>query len=130
MYEELVKRLRERSVFLFPHHGESRSYDADLIHEAADAIEELSKQMELEYQSGFADGQIAANRKKSRWIPVAKRLPNEFVSVQAHMTDAGQFPSVREAYLAGGKWYFPALNEYHPVDKWAEFSEPLKEDKT
>ena len=43
MYDELVKRLRERSVFLFPHHGESRNYDADLMHEAADAIEELSK---------------------------------------------------------------------------------------
>lgn len=43
MYDELVKRLRERSVFLFPHHGESRSYDADLMHEAADAIEELMK---------------------------------------------------------------------------------------
>lgn len=42
MYEELVKRLRERSVFLFPHHGESRNYDADLMHEAADAIEELN----------------------------------------------------------------------------------------
>ena len=51
--DELVKRLRERSVFLFPHHGESRSYDADLMHEAADAIEELSE---------------------PRWIPVTERL--------------------------------------------------------
>lgn len=46
MYDELVKRLRERSVFLFPHHGESRSYDADLMHEAADAIEELSAKVD------------------------------------------------------------------------------------
>lgn len=46
MYDELVKRLRERCVFLFPHHGESRSYDADLMHEAADAIEELRQQVE------------------------------------------------------------------------------------
>lgn len=42
-YTELVKRLSERSVFMFPHHGESHSYDADLMHEAADAIEELQK---------------------------------------------------------------------------------------
>ena len=43
MYDELLKRLRERCVFLFPHHGESRSYDADLMHQAADAIEKLQK---------------------------------------------------------------------------------------
>ena len=46
-----------------------------LYGKAADAIEELSKQVELEYQSGFSDGQIAANRKKPRWIPVTERLP-------------------------------------------------------
>lgn len=46
VYDELLKRLRERSVFLFPHHGESRNCDADLMHEAADAIEELSAKVE------------------------------------------------------------------------------------
>lgn len=46
MYNELVKRLRERSFFLFPHHGESRSYDADLMQQAADVIEELSAKYE------------------------------------------------------------------------------------
>lgn len=45
MYGELVKRLRERCVFLFPHHGESRSYDADLMHEAADAIETIADEI-------------------------------------------------------------------------------------
>jgi len=56
MYDELVKRLRERSVFLFPHHGESRSYDADLMHEAADVIEELQKAvLRLEEASGILD---------------------------------------------------------------------------
>lgn len=43
------------------------------------------------------------------------------------MTDAEPFPSVREAYLAGGEWFFPALNEHHPVDKWAEFLESQEE---
>lgn len=64
---------------------------------------------------------------RDRWISVEERLPGEFVSVQAHMTDAEPFPSVREAYLAGGEWFFPALNEYHPVDKWAEFLESPEE---
>lgn len=49
-HDELVRRLRERSSFLFPHHGESRSYDADLLHEAADAIEELSVKYEKALQ--------------------------------------------------------------------------------
>ena len=70
MYEELVKRLRSDDELL------SLSLDRRrLIEQAADAIEELSKQVELEHQSGFADGQIAANRKKPRWIPVEERLP-------------------------------------------------------
>lgn len=108
MYDEIVKDLREKAEFLAaaePLH--IKNAFAETMKQAADAIEELSK---------------------SRWIPVTEHLPDEFVSVQAHMTDAGPFPPVREAYLAGGKWYFPALNEYHPVDKWEEFSEPLKED--
>ena len=72
MYEELVKRLRSGDELL------SLSLDRRrLIEQAADAIEELSKQVELEHQSGFADGQIAANRKKPRWIPVTERLPEE-----------------------------------------------------
>ena len=45
--------------------------------EAADAIEELQKRVELEYQSGFADGQRAANRKKNKWISVKERLPEK-----------------------------------------------------
>ena len=77
MYDELVKRLRERSVFLFPHHGESRSYDADLMHEAADAIEELSQKMQ----------------QLPRWIPVTERKPktDDIVIVAIH-DDSGDTP--------------------------------------
>lgn len=63
-----------------------------------------------------------------QWIPVEDHMPEEFVSVQAHMTDAGPFPSVREGYLAGGRWFFPALDEFHPVDRWRAFDEPPKEE--
>ena len=43
MYEELVKRLRERAAWInFPHHGEeSPTEDAKLMMDAAEAIEEL-----------------------------------------------------------------------------------------
>lgn len=81
MYEGLVRLLKDKA--------ERFDYDgwvdtAVVMEQAADAIEELSKQVELEHQSGFADGQIAANRKKPRWIPVTERLPEEERQVLAY----------------------------------------------
>ena len=78
MYEELVKKLRERSVFLFPHHGESRSYDADVMHEAADAIEELQNERDM-YSKAMIDEHNKAAKIvwEHRWIPVSERLPEE-----------------------------------------------------
>ena len=32
------------------------------------------------------------------WIPAEERLPQNFVSVLGYMTDAGEFPPVRECY--------------------------------
>lgn len=65
---------------------------------------------------------------RDRWISV-EEPPKTFVSVQAHMTDAGPFPSVREAYRIDDVWwFFPALNETHPVDYWRPFPEPPKEE--
>lgn len=63
-----------------------------------------------------------------RWIPVTERLPSDFVSVQAHIVGAGPLPTVREAYVIGGKWFFPALKEFLPVDMWRRFDEPPKEE--
>ena len=77
--DELVKRLKDASkmsealAVLLP--NSEGNATAKLYNESADAIEKLRKQVELEHQSGFADGQIAANRKKPRWIPVTERLP-------------------------------------------------------
>ena len=65
---------------------------------------------------------------KPRWIPVDERLPSDFVSVQAHMTDAGNFPPVREAYVVNKNWFFPALKEFHPVNMWKRFDEPPEEE--
>ena len=60
----------------------------------------------------------------NRWTPVEESKPADFVSVLGHMTDAGEFPSVRECYLIDGQhFYFPALGEVHPVDKWMEMPE-------
>lgn len=59
-----------------------------------------------------------------KWTPADEKKPSDFVSVQAHMTDAGLFPSVREAYVVDGEWFVPALGEFHPVDRWMPFAEP------
>lgn len=56
-----------------------------------------------------------------KWKKVEEHKPTDFVSVLGHMTDAGEFPSVRECYLIDGQhFFFPALNAVHPVDKWKE----------
>lgn len=70
MYDELITKIRHCATD--PMHCLSCSEDKDgrcfsrLMKQAADAIEALSKQVELEHQSGFADGQIAANRKRRK----------------------------------------------------------------
>ena len=62
----------------------------------------------------------------AEWISVKDHKPKEFVSVLGHMTDAGEFPSVRECYRVGEAFFFPALKDIHPVDKWMDMPEPLK----
>ena len=63
-----------------------------------------------------------------RWISVEECKPKEFISVQVYMTDAGDFPSVREGYYVDeDHFYIPALHEFHPVSHWKPFDEPPKE---
>lgn len=64
-----------------------------------------------------------------RWISVTESLPNDFVSVIGHMTDAGEFPSTRECYRFGDRFFYPALNEIHPTDFWMPLPEPPKEEE-
>ena len=74
------------------------------------------------FQQGFIE-KIAAHLLANgvtmqKWISVEDEKPKEFVSVLGHMTDAGKFPAVRECYWVGEGFFFPALGEIHPVDKW------------
>lgn len=62
----------------------------------------------------------------NEWISVKDELPKPFVSVLGHMTNAGEFPSVRECYLVVNEFFFPALDNYEPVDFWQEMPEPPK----
>lgn len=59
------------------------------------------------------------------WISVEDRLPEPFVYVLGYMTDADEFPPVRECYTVGGKaFFFPALNDIHHVSHWMPMPEP------
>ena len=54
------------------------------------------------------------------WISVDERLPENFISVLGYMTDAGEFPPVRECYTVGNAFFFPSLGDVHPVSHWCE----------
>ncbi len=64
---------------------------------------------------------------KDVWINIDDQQPEPFVSVLGYMTDADQFPAVRECYIVNnGSFYFPALNEFHPVSHWMPMPEGPK----
>ena len=76
MYDELIKNLRGRSQFLLPHYGEETSYDSDLMKQAADAIEGLSK-----LNAEIARRELKLRMEKPRWVSVTERLPEEYETV-------------------------------------------------
>ena len=61
-----------------------------------------------------------------KWISVDEKLPQNFISVLGYMTDAGEFPPVRECYTVGNAFFFPALGDVHPVSHWCEIPQPPK----
>lgn len=80
------------------------------------------------YWAGLiADHLIANGVTIQNWIPVTERLPDNFVSVLGYMTDAGEFPPVRECYTVGNAFFFPALGDIHPVSHWCEMPKRTKE---
>ena len=68
----------------------------------------------------IADHLISNGVTVQEWISVDDRLPQNFVSVLGYMTDAGEFPPVRECYTVGNAFFFPALGDVHPVSQWCE----------
>ena len=88
----------------------------------ADNISENGTQ----HREFIADLMIANGVTVHEWIPVEERLPENFISVLGYMTDAGEFPPVRECYTVGNAFFFPALGDVHPVSHWCEMPQPPK----
>ena len=74
----------------------------------------------------IADHLIMNGVTVQEWISVDERLPQNFVGVLGYMTDAGEFPPVRECYTVGNTFFFPALDDVHPVSHWCEMPQPPK----
>lgn len=119
-YDELVKRLRERCVFLFPHHGESRSYDADLMHQAADAIEELSREYDSVSKSFCESVELVRKiqPKAPRWISVKARFPEEQKDVLVYLKRGG----------CAVDYFIPSRWGYKDVTHWMPLPTPPKEE--
>ena len=90
-----------------------------LINEAADAIEELSKQHEAQAQNI-----IALLNEKPRWIPVTERLP-ELAFVNEWYLVALESGCVESLGYTKGKGWFPTGS---PVTHWMPLPEPPKEE--
>ena len=74
----------------------------------------------------YANDFIAHGVTVQEWISVDERIPENFISVLGYMTDAGEFPPVRECYTIGNVFFFPALGDIHPVSHWREMPQPPK----
>jgi hypothetical protein len=106
MYDELVKRLRDDDAW--------KNCDFDFIyvwmHEAADAIEELSRENESLAKSVNEASEIL----RKRWIPVTERLPEEHVFVLIRQDDDRMMVAER----VDGDWWYRYFA--YDVDRWDE----------
>jgi len=142
-YKDLANRLRERSVLLFPHHGEQTNYDADLMNLAADAIEVLQARLLMaeetvyelkttaEHYKGCADDwyREACDYKAAvpKWISVTERLPDIEDDVLIYCERTGlSGAKYREIWLTDFKEFLHL--GYKPI-AWMPLPEPPKEEK-
>ena len=82
--------------------------------------------LNFEQATHLADYLVKNGVTVQEWVSVDDRLPQNFVSVLGYMTDAGEFPQVRECYTVGNAFFFPALGDVHPVSHWCEMPQPPK----
>lgn len=104
-----------------------KAWDACWYKRACELYAEIAEGSECDrFNEEIERKKIEEHETAVKWIDAADRKPKDFVSVLGCMTDAGDFPAVRECYTINGWFFFPALHEFHPVNYWAEMPEAPK----
>ncbi len=101
-YEELIKRLRNRRIYI-QQLGTLNDYP--LLGEAADAIEELSK---------------------PKWIPVTSRLPSKNARYLTVSIEPWFGATVVDIMRWSGVWMYDGRETEATVTHWMPLPEPLK----
>lgn len=117
MYEDLINKLRELPHLLFVQLGEHK----DVVYQAADAIEELSRDLDC-----MNDANIALYGALPKWIPVTERLPDEYVSVLCYCSRNGQYGCGERCKEDNGTIYWIGLNGMIPTH-WMPLPDPPKD---
>ena len=113
MYEELISRLKNLAMLTIEN-GESVILVSDeavqgireIATEAADAIEELSREVDMDN-----DAMTAMDAAMPRWIPVAERLPDKAEQIADHWFSDDVIGkdevTIRKAYynFTAGVWF-------------------------
>ena len=124
MYDELAKRLQDFAA------GTARDEDAQLAFEAADAIEELSREYESVAASLTESVELVRKLQQPRWIPVTERLPEEDSDVIA-FTDEGMMFTVQYMGIMGDEPVFDDDNGSAwagEITHWMPLPEPPTEE--
>ena len=108
MYDELIKKLRETSVYF----GESDDVSVMMI-EAANAIEDLENRLNLWRQD-----------KIRRWIPVTERLPEKYNRVLVY-SKATRMGRGIDFINADGNWF-----STQKVSHWMPLPQPPEDGET
>lgn len=127
MYDELIKNLRHDSASALQNCDFDFVYDWML--EAADAIEELQKQLREEKVDNVnLTGWLAEEHAKHLWIPVTERLPEEYGHYLANI-EGGEFAQISWAeivYFDGKIFRWEHISTEYPeeVIHWMPLPQP------
>lgn len=128
MYDELVKRLKNCATQAAPcltcDMTDDGSCIETLMKQAADAIEELSRDLD-----SMNEANIALYGALPKWIPVTERLPEKDGAFITAYSKGGVSQNwYMTFHHGGGKWYQNS-EDTGEVTHWMPLPEPPKEDE-